>query len=63
MEQDKEVDGFARLWWRETKEGDAAGGARLTIESGAQFPVSIRSNRRPEHAAGWKALGRRGVGM
>ncbi|MGZ3303540.1 MAG: hypothetical protein ACXVBG_21885, partial [Isosphaeraceae bacterium] len=29
------------LWWGETKEGDAVGGARLTIEIGAEFPIGI----------------------
>ena len=28
-----------RFWWGETKEGDAVGGARLTIEIGAEFPI------------------------
>ncbi len=29
------------LRWEETKEGDTVGGARLTIETGAGFPISI----------------------
>ena len=41
MERNKEVDGFGRLWWGETKEGDAVGGARLTIEIGAEIPIGI----------------------
>jgi len=32
---------FSRLRWGETKEGDAVGGARLTIEIGADFPIGI----------------------
>ena len=39
MEQDKEGDGFGLLRWGETKEGDAVGGACLTIEIGAEFPI------------------------
>ena len=42
MERNKEGDGFARLRWGETKEGDAVGGARLTIEIGAEFLIGIR---------------------
>ena len=42
VEQDKEEDGFVRLGWEETKEGDTVGGARPTIEIGAEFPISIR---------------------
>jgi hypothetical protein len=41
VERNKEGDGFARLRWGETKEGDAVGGARLTIEISAQFPSGI----------------------
>ena len=41
VERNKEADGFGRLWWGETKEGDAVGGARLTIEIGAEFPIGI----------------------
>jgi hypothetical protein len=28
--------------WEETKEGDTVGGARLTIEIGAEFPIGIK---------------------
>ena len=38
-------DGFARLRWGETKEGDTVGGARLTIEIGADFPIGINVSR------------------
>ena len=41
MERDKEEDGFVRIGWEETKEGDTVGGARLTIEIGAEFPIGI----------------------
>ena len=41
VERDKEGDGFVHLRWEETKEGDTVGGARLTIETGAGFPISI----------------------
>ena len=41
VERNKEGDGFARLRWEETKEGDTVGGARLTIEIGAEFPIGI----------------------
>jgi hypothetical protein len=40
VERNKEGDGFVRLRWGETKEQDAAGGARLTIEIGAEFRFS-----------------------
>ena len=52
MERNKEGDGFGRLWWGETKEGDAVGGARLTIEIGAEFPIGTT----------WLAGGRTGRG-
>jgi hypothetical protein len=41
VEPDKEGDGFVRLRWGETKEQDAVGGACLTIEIGAEFPIGI----------------------
>jgi hypothetical protein len=41
VERNKEGDDFARLRWEETKEGDTVGGARLTIEIGAEFPIGI----------------------
>ena len=41
MERNKEGDDFAPLEWVETKEGDTVGGARLTIEIGAEFPIGI----------------------
>jgi hypothetical protein len=41
VERNKEGDGFARLRWEETKEGDTVGGARLTLEIGAEFPIGI----------------------
>ena len=40
VERNKEGDGIGRLRWRETKEGDAVGGARLTIEIGVEFRFS-----------------------
>ena len=43
LERDKERDGFARLRWEETREGNTFGGARLTIETGADFPIGIRA--------------------
>jgi hypothetical protein len=39
VEGNKEGDGFVRFRWEETKEQDAVGGARLTIEIGADFPI------------------------
>ena len=41
VERNKEGDGFVRLRLEETKEGDTVGGARLTIEIGADFPIGI----------------------
>ena len=41
LERNKAGDGFERLRWGETKEGDAVGAARLTIEIGAEFPIGI----------------------
>ena len=41
MERNKEGDGFERVWWGKTKEGDAVGGARLMIEIGAEFTIGI----------------------
>ena len=41
VERDKEGDGFVRLGWEETKEGDTVGGARLTIETGSLFTIGI----------------------
>ena len=41
MGQNKEGVGFVRFRWGETKEQDAVGGARLTIEIGAEFPIGI----------------------
>jgi len=43
LERDKERDGFARLRWEETREGNTVGGARLTIETGADFPIGINN--------------------
>jgi hypothetical protein len=43
VERNKEGDGFGRFRWGETKEQDAVGGARLTIETGADFPIGPRS--------------------
>jgi hypothetical protein len=40
VERNKEGDGFVRFRWGETKERDAVGGARLTIEIGAEFRFS-----------------------
>jgi DNA-binding CsgD family transcriptional regulator len=42
VERNKEGDGFVRLRLRATKEQDAVGGARLTIEIGAEFPIGIK---------------------
>ena len=39
-ERNKEGDSFVRFRWGETKERDAIGGARLTIEFGAEFQIS-----------------------
>ena len=44
MERDKEGDGFVRLGWEETKEGDTVGGARLTIETGSLFTIGIKGD-------------------
>ena len=33
---------FSRLRWEETREGEAVGGARLTIETGSLFTIGIR---------------------
>jgi hypothetical protein len=41
VERNKERDGFPRLRWGETKEQGAVGGARFTIEIGAEFPTGI----------------------
>ena len=41
VERNKEGDGFVRLRLEETKEGDTVGGARLTLEIGADFPIGI----------------------
>src|SRR5215472_2468247 len=53
VERNKEGDGFVRFRWAETKEQEADGGARLMIETGAEFPIgptcpgpSIRRRRR-----------------
>ena len=44
VERNKEGDGFVRFWWGETKEQEADGGARLMIETGAEFLIGpIRS--------------------
>ena len=32
-----------QLQWEQTKEGDTLHGARLTIETGARFPIGIDS--------------------
>ena len=42
MEQNKEGDGFVRFRWGETKEQEGDGGARLMIETGAEFPIGPR---------------------
>jgi hypothetical protein len=39
VERNKERDDFVRFRWGETKEQDAVGGARLTIETGADSPI------------------------
>ena len=41
VERDKEGDSFVHLRWEETKEGDTVHGARLTIETGAGFPIGV----------------------
>ena len=41
MKQNRERVGFARLRWEETREGDSVDGARLTIETGAEFPIGL----------------------
>jgi hypothetical protein len=51
VERNKEGDGFVRLRWGETKEQGAVGGARLTIEIGAEFPIGIRWRDRVQNAA------------
>ena len=64
VEQNKEGDGFVRFRWGETKEQDAVGGARLTIEIGAEFPIGITpalprlAPRRKPHQADRAAAGR-----
>jgi hypothetical protein len=45
VERNKEGDGFVRLRLGATKEQDAVGGARLTIEIGAEFPIGITGPR------------------
>jgi hypothetical protein len=47
VERNKEGDGLARLRLDETKEGNAVGGPRLTIETGGEFPIGITSEREP----------------
>ena len=42
VKRNKQRDGFVRSRWGETKEQDAVGGARLTIEIGADFPIGPR---------------------
>jgi hypothetical protein len=37
VERDKDREGFVHLQWEETKEGDTVHGARMTIETGAEF--------------------------
>jgi hypothetical protein len=39
VERNKEGDGFVRFRLGETKEQEAVGGARLTIEIGAEFQI------------------------
>src|SRR4029077_10676091 len=39
VERNKEGDGFVRFRWGETKEQETDGGARLMIETGAEFPI------------------------
>jgi hypothetical protein len=40
VERNKEGDGFVRFRWGEIKKQEAdAGGARLMIETGAEFPI------------------------
>ena len=43
VERDKDGDGFARLRWEETREGNTVGGARQTIETGAEFPIGPKA--------------------
>jgi hypothetical protein len=43
VERNNAGDGFIRSRWVETKEQDALGGARLTIEIGAEYPIGIMS--------------------
>jgi hypothetical protein len=50
VERNKETDGFVRSRWGETKEQDAVGGARLTIETGADSPIGPSDRVR-----GWRA--------
>src|SRR5262249_55177394 len=38
-----EPEGFVRLGWEESKEGDTVGGARLTTETGSLFGSSALS--------------------
>jgi hypothetical protein len=63
VERNKEGDGFGRLWWGETKEGDAVGGARLTIEIGAEFPIGIKDRHlaraKRQNANGWASNSKR----
>jgi hypothetical protein len=43
VERNKEGDGFVCFRWGETEEQDAVGGARLTIEIGAEFLIGPTS--------------------
>ena len=64
MERDKEGDGFVRLRWEETKEGDTVGGACLTIEIGAEFPIGIISGcpiRERRFESGYRESETRGI--
>ena len=52
-----------RFCWGETKEGDAVGGARLTIEIGAEFPIGIKDRHlaraKRQNANGWASNSKR----
>ena len=58
MERNKEEDGFARLRLGGARERDAVGGARVTIEVGADFPIGIMDDPAAldaaENRAAWK---------
>jgi hypothetical protein len=42
VETNKDGDYFGCLRWGGTKEGDAVGSDRLTLEIGAEFPIGTR---------------------